>query len=161
MSWTGTARFDATKRYRYELTRRWSAGPDMCWIMLNPSMADATTNDPTIRRCIGLATGWGFGGLVAVNLFALCASDPAALRRVDDPVGPGNDEAILGAVERCDRVVVAWGRHGALHARDERVLSLLRHRELHSIGMNKDGSPSHPLYARADVMVDAFTEAVT
>ena len=45
--------------------------------MLNPSLADATADDPTIRRCIGLAYGWDFGAITVVNLFAYCTALPS------------------------------------------------------------------------------------
>jgi hypothetical protein len=48
----------------------------ICFIGLNPSTADAEVNDPTIRRCIGFAHDWGFGGLLMLNLFAFRATDP-------------------------------------------------------------------------------------
>ena len=54
--------------YRYALWRRWEPGPQVLFIMLNPSTADELTDDPTIRRCIGFARSWGFGSLaVGIN----------------------------------------------------------------------------------------------
>lgn len=51
--------------FRYWLTREWS--PDLgqkprrlCFVMLNPSTADASEDDPTIRKCIGFARLAGF-----------------------------------------------------------------------------------------------------
>ena len=56
------------ERHRYSLTRRWGDGPRVCcWIMLNPSTADATTDDPTIRRCIGFTHAWGYDALTVVS----------------------------------------------------------------------------------------------
>ena len=82
--------------YRYLLTRRWGTVPAMVWIMLNPSTADAFAEDPTIRRCLIFAHREGCGGLTVVNLFALRSTDPKALTRHPDPVGPANDTFIRG-----------------------------------------------------------------
>ncbi len=79
--------------YRYRLWRTWDASkPTLAFLMLNPSTADATEDDPTIRRCLGFAKEWGYGSLVVVNLFALRSPNPDALRENDDPVGPENGE---------------------------------------------------------------------
>ena len=62
---------DKTGQYRYWLWRLWDADlPHVCFCMLNPSKADAVTDDPTLRRCINFAKSWGYGSLSVVNLFA-------------------------------------------------------------------------------------------
>lgn len=136
--------------YRYELSRTWSdTDPLVDWIMLNPSTADASLDDPTIRRCIGFSRSWGFGGLTVRNLFALRSTNPSALRRHGDPVGPRNDEHLRqGAANNDSLTVCAWGAHGRLHGRDEAVLALLaRHgARPHHLGLTKFGAPRHPLY---------------
>jgi hypothetical protein len=81
--------------------------------MLNPSTADASVDDPTIRRCTGFSEAWGFDSLTVVNLFAFRSPHPEDLAKVDDPVGPVNDLAIREAVFGASRVVVAWGAVGA------------------------------------------------
>ena len=119
--------------------------------MLNPSTADARRDDPTIRRCMGFARTWGYGGVEVVNLFALRATDPSRLRIARDPVGPENDAHIRAVARRSSALVVAWGIHGALRERDAEVLALLSRRApTHSLGWTKDGHPRHPLYLRRD-----------
>jgi hypothetical protein len=111
-----SATFDPTGRYRYSLGRRWSAGPTLAIIMLNPSQADGSVDDPTIRRCIGLAQGWGFGAIAVVNLFAYRSPHPKALRQTKDPIGPGNDAALSTAAQQPSKFCwpgetggVGWG----------------------------------------------------
>jgi hypothetical protein len=95
--------------YRYLLGRRVGDGQRAAlFVMLNPSTADASDDDPTIRRCRRFARREGCGLLEVVNLFAYRATDPVALRLAEDPVGPANDHFISKAVERAALVVVAW-----------------------------------------------------
>lgn len=136
--------------YRYELTRRWARGPVATWIMLNPSTADATLDDATIRRCRRFTRDWCLGGFVVVNLYALRATDPYALRSARDPVGPENDDAIRDAVVRARAVICAWGDRGGdgKHTgRDRDVLDLLRElgRQPLCLGTTTSGQPRHPL----------------
>lgn len=143
----GGAAFDASKRYRYRLWRRWAEGGALVtFVMLNPSTADARRDDPTIRRCAGFARGWGFAAMTVVNLFALRATDPVRLRRARDPVGPGNDGYILAAAAESDALVVAWGNAGALRERDRDVLRLLADQRAECLGLTGAGRPRHPLY---------------
>jgi hypothetical protein len=120
--------------------------------MLNPSTADAEQDDPTIRRCIGFAKAWGFGGIAVRNIFALRATDPRELYKSDDPVGPGNDEAICDLAGLCPLIVAAWGVHGGLRNRGRQVCELLAGAgaEVVCLGVTKDGHPKHPLYVAAD-----------
>lgn len=135
-------------RYRYTLTRRWGRGPWATFVMLNPSTADATENDPTIRRCMAFAGAWGMGGLSVVNLYALRSTDPAGLWRVDDPVGPENDTILrrlaAGALHDGRPVVAAWGANARQDRVDE-VLALPGMDQLQCLGVTKAGAPKHPL----------------
>lgn len=139
---------DSTGRYRYLLSRVWeeSAGT-VAFVMLNPSTADATTDDPTVRRCIGFARSWGFGGLLVANLFALRSTDPSELLRVPDPVGPANDDYLLGLRARVSLMVAAWGARGTLLGRSAEVRRLLEATgPIHQLGLTKADEPRHPLY---------------
>ncbi len=159
----GAARFDRAEVYRYSLRRTWNRhGPRIVWVCLNPNRADATHDDPTIRRCIGFSRRWGFGSLEVVNLFALRARDPKALRSAADPVGPGNDAALRSALRRADCVVAAWGAHGRLGDRDRAAARWLRSaRTLRCFGLTRDGQPRHPLYLRGTTRLRAFLPAST
>src|SRR4051794_33028496 len=138
-------------RYRYLLTRQ--VGPGLCtatFIMLNPSTADATNNDPTIRRCIGFARQWGCGQLVVLNLFAMRATDPADMKLADDPVGPENKDWFDRTLRDQDDgpVVCAWGVHGEHRGQDLTVLGWLKSYGIRplALGVTRDGHPKHPLY---------------
>lgn len=136
--------------YRYVLRRSWAPGQLVTWVMLNPSTADADTDDHTIRRCISLSRQWGMGGLAVVNLYAWRATDPSELYVVDDPVGPGNPAAIDRWCDRADVVVVAWGAHASgverRRGRGTSPVTLVRtvRRDLWCLGTNADRSPRHP-----------------
>lgn len=149
-------------KYRYSLSRTWDEElRPACFIMLNPSTADADKDDPTIRRCVGFAKSWGCGGIVVVNLFAWRATDPAYLvgLRLAEASGPENERHIREAVIACKPVVAAWGARGVQFKRDEAVLNLIRSAGLpwpECLGVTKDQHPRHPLYVRADAALVPF-----
>lgn len=150
MKWPAT--FSEDRVYRYDLQRWWADRPErlVCWIMLNPSTADENRNDPTVRQCIDFSTGWGYDGLVVVNLFALRSPKPAVLKTHPDPVGPSNDAYIYRWATHADvdLVVGAWGAHGTLRNRGLIVRDRLEAAgvQLHALGVTKAGHPWHPLY---------------
>jgi hypothetical protein len=138
------ATFSPCGAYRYRLTRRWQRGDRIVtWVMLNPSTADAQTDDPTIRRVIGFSRSRGFDALVVVNLFALRTPSPALLARAADPIGPLNPLHLRRALATAGTVVVAWGAHAPSPTISPRGCVCL--------GKTKGGSPRHPLYVRSDI----------
>ena len=150
--------FDESERYRYSLWRAWSTyHPRIAFVLLNPSTADEERNDPTIRRCIGFARAWNFGSMEVVNLFAYRATNARELLKIDDPVGEENNYYLIQAVERCSSVVVGWGTWGTLLARDLQVLSLIAGRkDVHCLGITKNGQPRHPLYLKGNTSLVPF-----
>ncbi len=144
-----TAVYSPCERYRYSLTRIWDAeGPRVYFVMLNPSTATEVQNDPTVERCERRARALGFGAFRVGNIFAWRDTDPRAMRRADDPVGPANDAAIRDGCDWADVVIAAWGTHGAHLSRGPQVEALLRHcgKPVHHLGLSKAGHPKHPLY---------------
>jgi hypothetical protein len=143
------AKFSACRRWRYLLWRCWDASrPAANFLMLNPSTADELKLDPSCTRARVYAERWGYGALVVTNLFGWRATDPGEMKRVKDPVGRGNDAAILRAAREAAIVVCAWGNHGAHLGRSAKVLALLASHgiSLHALKLNGEGEPAHPLY---------------
>lgn len=137
--------------YRYVLRRSWDTLTGIgapLFVMLNPSTADATVDDATIRRCRGFAEDGGYAGFTVVNLYAFRATSPKALWQVDDPVGPENDDHLVRELEeRTGPVICAWGSH-AKTKRVHQFVDLTDGAELKCLGRTLDGSPRHPLYLR-------------
>ena len=152
------AHFSACRQFRYSLTRVWDRDlPAVMFVGLNPSTADESTDDPTVRRCIGFARTCGFGRIVLTNLFAFRSTDPKKLKLVSDPIGPENDEQIIKAACAAARVLVAWGIHGSLYGRDQDVLGFLE--KPYCLGITKNGLPKHPLYLAANTKLMRFPQS--
>lgn len=136
------------KTYRYALWRTWDESkPYALFIGLNPSTADETEDDPTIRRCVGFAKAWGFGGLCVVNLFAYRATEPKDMMKAEDPIGPENDRWIKRLSADAGVIVAAWGNSGSFLGRSWTVTRMIPN--LTCLKLNKSGEPVHPLYQPA------------
>jgi hypothetical protein len=161
-----TTVFSPDRAYRYTLWREWSLQEIILtvereidprpmeyvqFIGLNPSVADETIDDNTIRRCIDFAKRWGYGGLCMTNLFAWRDTKPAKMKKVVDPVGPDNNHWLEQITREAGLVVCCWGVHGEHRGRDADVLALpsfqerQRNNSLFSFGHTEDGLPKHPL----------------
>lgn len=143
-------------KYRYLLTRPAgdaafvrAARDTVVFCMLNPSTADASIDDPTIRRCRGFADRWNCAGIAVVNLYAYRATDPRELRKLDriTAVGPENDHWLRDVAAKSVGIVCAWGAN----AEPWRVQEVLRifaaaGARTYCLGTTKAGHPRHPLY---------------
>ena len=137
-------------KYRYRLWRRWGRGPQVLWIMLNTSTADALADDPTIRRCAGFTRAWGCDGFEVVNLYAFRAAIPRVLASREDPHGPhlwtGLDAALN---QEWRHVVAAWGATAPVPRSEVEIqvdyVTALRS-DLECLGITNAGHPRHPLY---------------
>lgn len=149
------ALFSPCRRYRYMLWRRWDGSKDACaFIGLNPSTADETQDDPTVRRCIRYAQDWGYGALWMLNIFAFRATDPKVMKvEGSNAIGPRNNEYLFHATRQADITIAAWGTHGTHLSRSEDVCRLLSQGDmrLHVLSLTSGGHPGHPLYLRADL----------
>jgi hypothetical protein len=160
----GGADLSECSRYRYRLWRDgWSEDDRAClFVMLNPSTADAMTDDPTIRKCVGFCKRWGFGRLFVVNLFAYRSTSPDGLLNpggfhedADEEawtaVGPDNDAFVTAECAAANRIVLAWGSHRPVRELIRWRVAALREiinrcsDKVVTLGFCKDGSPRHPL----------------
>lgn len=159
---TGGANISLCQRYRYHLWRQVSqereASGRCTFVMLNPSTANETEDDPTIRRCIAFARKWQCEFLDVLNLFAYRSPDPSTLLAVDDPIGPENDDWLARAGHASRIIVAAWGVHGEILGRGEIVRrQLAATGKLHYLKLTKGGHPGHPLYLPADTTLARWT----
>jgi hypothetical protein len=140
-----------TGKYRYWLERRWLDArydaPQVVWCMLNPSTADAKTDDPTIRRCVGFTHAWGYSRMTVVNLYAYRATNPRELGPLGlaKRLGSENYDWLFYFMHNVMRdvrlVLCAWGA-GRLDPLPNVVTDARRY----ALTFTKTGEPSHPLY---------------
>jgi len=139
--------FSKDKKYRYLLTRSWDkTKPSCCFICINPSKANDTDNDNTVTSCINKAKDLGFGSIEMVNLFGLVDTNRDLLYEIKDPVGPENDKYLKNSVNRCDKIIVAWGNGGNYMNRDMVILEILKKsgKTISCLAKNDGGQPRHP-----------------
>lgn len=146
--------------YRYRLERHGSDGPLVGVVMVNPSTADATEDDPTIRKLKGFAERNGWGGFVVGNLFAFRTKDVKIMAKAADPVGPDNDLHLQDLFEEVDLILVAWGRLSklpvGLRTRWAEVADMIHRSEkpVFQIGVPVEaGQPRHPLMPGYDTPI--------
>lgn len=140
--------------YRYRLDRL-AMGRDngkvATFVMLNPSTADASKDDPTIRRCLAFARAFDCARLVVVNLYAWRETTPRKLFFAracgHDIVGPENDAEIVRACSAPGRIIAAWGDHADRdRKRVEHVRDLMVGAgDVWMLGRCQGGQPRHPL----------------
>lgn len=141
--------------YRYRLEREGPGEGRTVVIMVNPSTADADSDDATIRKLKGFGARNQWGWIMVGNLFAYRATDVRELAKADDPVGPENDRYLRAMMMRCERLIFAWGKNDkvpkGLRDRWRTVLQRMPHwLEPHCLGIGMDGHPRHPLMLAYD-----------
>ncbi|WP_262027608.1 DUF1643 domain-containing protein [Microvirga sp. Mcv34] len=162
---SGAGGFSDCGRYRQTLIREIgqigdARGPFVLFVGMNPSTADATVDDPTVRREWGFARRLGFSRYVKANVMDYRATDPKDLLAPGvEPRSAENLPEIVRLAKMAGLVVMAFGalpkplRHYA-----NETVSALREAgvALHCLGYTADGSPRHPLYLRSDAPLLPF-----
>jgi len=156
------ALFSDNKEFRYWLLRRWNPAMRlMAVIGCNPSTADETINDPTIRKIMGFAERLDYGGVLMLNVGAYRATDPRDWKSARDPFGPGNSvehlQVYLGRWEP-SLVIAAWGKPCMASQRGRHRAEAIKKMILgmKCLGRNSDGSPRHPLMLPYTTQLEDF-----
>lgn len=148
------AEFSPDRQYRYCLWRIWdSSKPMIMFIGLNPSTANETSDDPTIRRVKRFASDWGYGGVYMMNLFAFVTAYPEELKKCNNPLGD-NDYWLKKISSKCDRIIFAWGSFLEAQERSKQVVEMFLNGE--ALIINTNGSPRHPLYVKSNTVPVPF-----
>ena len=143
-------------QYRLALWRIWDDKlPKVMFIGLNPSTANESTDDPTIRRVKTFAKNWGFGGVYMLNLFTYVTAYPEELKTCRYPVLFA-DPFLLRYSKLASKIIFAWGSFKEAKNRGKEVIQMFPDGEV--LGINKDGSPKHPLYISGKTKPFAYKE---
>ncbi len=151
--------FSSDRKYRYRLWRIWDASlPAVFFVMLNPSRADEYSDDPTLRRVVGFARSWGYGGIYVGNLFPLVSPNPEDLLKASRPRGRNNGQHLIAMLQQSELLICAWGNAPVLKALPAwKIYEFFKRRPAFCLGLNMGGTPRHPLYLRSEVTPIPFS----
>lgn len=138
-------------RYCFEATRYAVTAERgfVLWIGCNPSIADATVDDPTIRRMWGFTMRWMYGQMRVVNVNPHRSTNPKKQQMPDAHAMRINDDYIKAHAAAAAFIICAYGdgADSLLCAHTERLLrGLTRPDKVLMFGRTKKGYPKHPLY---------------
>ncbi|MBY3432658.1 DUF1643 domain-containing protein [Rhizobium laguerreae] len=154
---TGGATFSDCGRYRPLLWRTWDDAPlagHVLWIGMNPSTADGSVDDPTVRRECDFTAAWGYGVYRKCNVMDFRATQPKAL--LEAGVVPRSEINLSLIVDQARSAKIVILAFGALHKKlshygTDVVCALeAENIEAYCLGVTANGSPKHPLYLRKD-----------
>lgn len=138
--------------YRYRLDRTVSdSGPVFAFFGVNPSTADASSDDSTVRKWRGFTQRWGGSRFIVGNAFAYRSTDVRQLASVEDAFGDLVGEYITNIINEADILVPCWGNTSKVppslrYAFGELMDALLSSgKPVKCFGRTASGDPRHPL----------------
>ncbi|MFL2607263.1 MAG: DUF1643 domain-containing protein [Flavobacteriaceae bacterium] len=141
-----SAKFNKARTRRYSLFRKWSDKPTTVWIMLNPSVADETSDDKTISKCIKFSKYWGYGGLYVINLcsdISTCPKETINKLKINEEIDSISLRQIIDVIKKNKTVYCAWG-FGI--STPKWLIPLLKNKTTKALELSKSATPKHPLY---------------
>lgn len=157
------ADFSECGKYRFSLWRIWDIEkPIVMFIGLNPSTANQDTDDPTIRRVRAIARNLRYGGVYMMNCFPLVSTNPDSLKSYDKSIYDQqqwifNNRKLEQIGNLCKDVIFAWGNFEIVRNEKRDIELSVMFPNAKALHINKNGSPKHPLYCRADIIPVPFT----
>ena len=158
---------DGLHRFRLDRAVQ-SQGAAFAFIGVNPSTADATVDDATVRKWRGFVRRWGGAKFSVANLFTYRATDVRELAKCDQPNVPLKSDQHLDAVLRtADVIVPCWGNSGKIPKRlRPRIGEVLRiayalGKPVKCLGLTSSGDPKHPLMLGYDTPLVDFNNVET
>lgn len=147
--------------YRYTLQRylkapvasyRWVA-----WVLNNPSTADHTVDDATVRRAWAFTQKWGYNSMCFVNTNPYRCTNPLKQQVPPESVLAKNDEFLISAMTQCQLTICAWGGNAKPELVRRAALILHRCGPLHALTVLGSGNPGHPLYLPSNLTPQPWT----
>lgn len=158
---SGDAEFCGPGDIYRPILRRWAGdrfpAEFVLFVGMNPSVAGADFNDPTVAREWAFTAAWGFTGMAKVNVADYRMTDPSRLADVRVPLASDrNLGTILASAVKASKIVMVHGNlPKPLRPFGQQVTTVLREAgvELWCFARNGDGSPKHSLYVRGDTVL--------
>ncbi len=152
------AEFSECRKYRFALWRIWDRSkPLVMFVGINPSTANETDQDNTIKSVGRISKANGFGGFYMMNCFPFVSTDPEALRGYDKSVFDqqqfiANNRKLKEVSELCAEVVFAWGAFKVVKELGRNTDMAKMFPNAKALAILKDGSPKHPLYCKSETV---------
>lgn len=142
------------RRYRYRLDRELDGRgtKTIAFFGINPSTADASLDDPTIRKMKGFASRLDGHSIIVGNIFAFRTPHVHELELVLDPIGPENRHHHEQIISEADILIPCWGGRNKVpsqlwtHFDGGLELLKLSGKPVLCLGLTEGGDPKHPLY---------------
>jgi len=151
--------------YRYRLDRDVQPeGLVFAYFGINPSTADASIDDSTVRKWRGFTMRNGGRKFIVGNVFAFRSTDPKALEFAEDPFGPDRYAHLEQIVAEADVLVPCWGNLSKMpkDLRDSPAALLNRllatGKPVLHFGVTDSKQPKHPLMLGYDTPMLPWTE---
>lgn len=145
------AEFSPDKKYRYLLWRIWDKNkPMVMFIGLNPSTANESVDDNTIKRIRRIATNLGYGGIYMTNCFPYISTDPNQLNEFGNTTY--NDQVLYDTSIKAKDIIFAWGNFKVVKTKGRDIELKIMFPNAIALQINKNGSPKHPLFCKGSII---------